>query len=500
MNFLNMKTVVNKNMFCDHIMAATIAKYYGRDYELGFMRSMNLIVNGHEESVFRQLEYERNFFREDLAAYHGIRMKYMQGSYQEFLIAGNRLEYNSLYPDRLYALFFEGDGPYLFLGWRKQPVFLDIHKSKQEVEIDLSYINKTMTSYTIIEIEKEERFSKLGAEECTDIIRGHILKEESCREISRRVQAYKDKLTYCINYEELYADYEETKFSNSLTHIFAGRIHFYYLMKRLHLRFGDENYGFLSESVMESYHRWNIVWSLFYKGVLRKNIEKEMPSIVKNFEIMALLEEAIINALLYGDDIKIASDWDKKGKPFVWSDKAGNISLEKYYNNTAFGNPYGVYSGGLLPREGYDEFFDVRNVSSIHIAGKWFYKRKDGYDNICCRGQIIRVPEGEYHKIAFVGCCFPGGYDATVVLKGRGKVEKNILMGLSDIHSTIATQGDRIIYSGGLGVFSEGIVRERYGYEGHLFLFETKIKEILQIDRICLPDFPFMHIFALLLE
>ena len=37
MNFLNMKAVVNKNMFCDHIMGATIAKYYGRDYELGFI-------------------------------------------------------------------------------------------------------------------------------------------------------------------------------------------------------------------------------------------------------------------------------------------------------------------------------------------------------------------------------------------------------------------------------------------------------------------------------
>nr|WP_300898841.1 hypothetical protein [uncultured Acetatifactor sp.] len=159
-----------------------------------------------------------------------------------------------------------------------------------------------------------------------------------------------------------------------------------------------------------------------------------------------------------------------------------------------------MYKGGLLPREGYDEFFDVRNVSSIHIVGKWFYERKDGYDNICCRGQIIRVPEGEYHKIAFVGCCFPGGYDVTVVLKGRGKIEKNILIGLSDIHSTIATQGDRIIYSSGLGVFSEGIVRERYGYKGHLFLFETRIEDIFLLDKVCLPDYPFMHIFALMLE
>lgn len=87
MNFLNMKAVVNKNMFCDHIMRATIAKYYGRDYELGFIRSMNLIVNGEEESVFRQLEYRRNFFREDLAAYHGIKMSSMRGSYQKFVAA-----------------------------------------------------------------------------------------------------------------------------------------------------------------------------------------------------------------------------------------------------------------------------------------------------------------------------------------------------------------------------------------------------------------------------
>lgn len=468
--------------------------------ELGFIRSMNLIVNGDEESVFRQLEYRRNFFREDLAAYHGIRMSSMKGSYQKFVAAGNKLEYNSPYPDRLYALSFDGDGPYLFLGWKKLPVFLDIHKSKQEVEFDLSYINRNMKSITVIEIEKEERFSKLGAEECTDIIRSCLLNEESCREVERRLQAYKDKLSYCTDYKDLYADYEETKFSDSLTHIFAGRIHFYYLIKRLHLRFGDESYGHIAESIMEDYHRWNVIWSLFYKGVLGKNLENIIPSIIKNFEMIALLEGAIMNTLLQGGDIKVANDWNKKGPPFSWSDNARNIPLEKYYNNTAFGNPYGVYKGGLLPREGYDEFFDVRNVSSIHIVGKWFYERKDGYDNICCRGQIIRVPEGEYHKIAFVGCCFPGGYDVTVVLKGRGKIEKNILIGLSDIHSTIATQGDRIIYSSGLGVFSEGIVRERYGYKGHLFLFETRIEDIFLLDKVCLPDFPFMHIFALMLE
>lgn len=500
MNFLNMKTVVNKNMFCDHIMGATIAKYYGRDYELGFMRSMNLIVNGHEESVFRQLEYKWDFFREDLAAYHGIRMKSMRGSYQEFLVAGNRLEYNSLYPDCLYALSFEGDGPYLFLGWRKQPVFLDIHKSKQEVEIDLSYINKTTKSFTIIEIEKVEKFSILGAEECADILKKHILNEESCREVYRKLHAYKEKLIHSTDFEELYVDYEETKFSDSLTHIFAGRIHFYYLMKRLHLHFEDEGYGRIAERVMEDYHRWNVIWSLFYKGVLEKKIVKIIPSVIKHFEIIVSLEKEIMDALLKGCDINPQNGWNKEKKSFIWSDRARNICLEKYYNNTAFGNPYGVYSGGLLPREGYDEFFDVRDVSSIHIAGKWFYKKKEGNDNICCRGQIISVPEGQYRKVAFVGCCFPGGYNATAILKGREGIKSEILIGLSDIHSTIATQGDSIIYTGGLGVVSEGLVRVRYGYEGHLFLFETQIEEVFRIDRVCLPDFPFMHIFALLLE
>ena len=61
-----MITIV-KNMICDPIMVTTIAKYYGRHYELGFMCSMNLIVNGDEETRFQQLEYER-FFRKDLAA------------------------------------------------------------------------------------------------------------------------------------------------------------------------------------------------------------------------------------------------------------------------------------------------------------------------------------------------------------------------------------------------------------------------------------------------
>lgn len=54
-----------------------------------------------------------------------------------------------------------------------------------------------------------------------------------------------------------------------------------------------------------------------------------------------------MNTLLQGGDIKVANDWNKKGPPFSWSDNARNIPLEKYYNNTAFGNPYGVYKGGF---------------------------------------------------------------------------------------------------------------------------------------------------------
>ncbi len=82
------------------------------------------------------------------------------------------------------------------------------------------------------------------------------------------------------------------------------------------MRFGDESYGHIAESIMEDYHRWNVIWSLFYKGVLGKNLENIIPSIIKNFEMIALLEGAIMNTLLQGGDIKVANDWNKKGPHF----------------------------------------------------------------------------------------------------------------------------------------------------------------------------------------
>ena len=41
-----------------------------------------------------------------------------------------------------------------------------------------------------------------------------------------------------------------------------------------------------------------------------------LDDIIKNFEMIALLEGAIMNTLLQGGDIKVANDWNKKGPHF----------------------------------------------------------------------------------------------------------------------------------------------------------------------------------------
>lgn len=111
MKILNMSVVVNKNMFCEHIVAATIAKYYKRIFEFGFVRSMNIFINDNEKSPFNQLEYNRSYFLDDLAQFHGIRIEnFMESDFNGFIEAGHQLEYGSLYPEILYSLYFNNGG------------------------------------------------------------------------------------------------------------------------------------------------------------------------------------------------------------------------------------------------------------------------------------------------------------------------------------------------------------------------------------------------------
>lgn len=501
MEILNMSVVVNKNMFCEHIVAATIAKYYKRNFEFGFVRSMNIFINDNEKSPFNQLEYNRSYFLDDLAQFHGIRIEnFIKSDLKGFIEAGHQLEYGSIYPEILYSLYFNNGGPYLFIGKNKKYVFLDIHKSKEKVEFNREYIERNMCGYSVIRIENEEFLSSLNAAECNIKIKEKLLLMKQRNERNKNIFYYIQELSAYKNCEELYDNYEDTKFSNTLTHIFAGRIHFYYFLEMLYRQFNLEKYNYLANKVLEVYHLWTIIWSLFYKYILSKNLKDNMDKIGRKMAEVLSIENDILESIQNITEFGLYKKHLNSRNSLEWSERAMQLDLNCYYNNTAFADPQKPYVSGLYPREGYDEFLDIRKFYPFPVINNIFYSKKQKFDNICCMGQEIKIPGGVYSKIAVAGCCFPGGYSEKITLNMHNKKRRDIEIGLSDIHSTIPTQGDHIIYRSGLGVYSEGLVRERYGYEGHLFLYEEQFGDYYELTNLVLPNFPFMHIFSIIIE
>ena len=227
-------------------------------------------------------------------------------------------------------------------------------------------------------------------------------------------------------------------------------------------------------------------------------MERHIPQILDRFKRIYNLEKEIFSNLqgcLSKEDEKQESK-----VALAWTNKAKQIDLTDYFNNRAFVKLGTKYESGLLPRQGYDEFIYYEESIKIPIVGEIYYQKLEMMDNICCFGQRISIVAGKYRQIAVVGCCFPGGYDEVLRLQWSDGSVTELEIGISDIHSTMPTQGDRILYTGMLGVYSEGDQRIRTGFEGHIFLFEKGMSEEKVLTEIQLPDFKFMHIFAIVLE
>ena len=496
---LDFKRIKKKHYFCEHIIAASIAEYYHRDSKFGFIRSMNVNVNEKKADIGDKLEYDTGYFLKDLRYFHGIDFgPFCTGGYDLFVKLEGPLEYDQEFPEAVFCVYFKNTGALLFMGKDDKYHFVDIHAGKGQITVDLQELRENMVAFRKITIRKEEFCSHMNLEEVKEAFVKSLQTDGFWKKNLEAIRRYKDLLEGCEDFSTLYREYEETKFSDSLTRIFAGRNNFYDLVQMLSERYPAEDFGGIAEKIRRDYYEWNIVWSLFYKGVLTRNLEKQKPRILYRFERIYDLEKEIFEGLM-GHQVQDVGD-ESENEKLVWAENARQINLKTYFNNRAFLKQGEEYQSGLWPREGYDEFFYYEEPVKVPLVGDFYYQNPKDWDNICCCGQRIAVSEARYRQIAVAGCCFPGGYEETLRLKWKDGSVSEVEIGISDIHTTLPTQGDRILYSGPVGVFSERRQSLKTGFNGHIFLFETTIPSEKELAEIQLPDFKFMHIFAIILE
>lgn len=248
---LDFKPVVKKHYFCEHIIAATIAKYYGRTSEFGFIRSMNVNVNEEESDISDRLEYEKKYFVEDLQHFHGICFgPEYPGDYDFFVKKVGFLEYNKEFPETVFCINCKNTGPLLFMGKDVQYHFIDIHGSKKQMSVDLEYLRKNMVAYRKIILDKEEFCFGMSREKMEKEFIRCLQRDGFCEKTLMAIREYRDLLESCDDFSQFYCEYEDTKFSDSLTRIFAGRNNFYDFIAMLADKYQSQHFAQIAEKII----------------------------------------------------------------------------------------------------------------------------------------------------------------------------------------------------------------------------------------------------------
>lgn len=177
------------------------------------------------------------------------------------------------------------------------------------------------------------------------------------------------------------------------------------------------------------------------------------------------------------------------------------VNLCDAFNNTAFSK----YNGITIDNRNAD----FTTVGHIYICEKdMMFRCSQEYvsyefqniflnepDNICCEGQKIEIPRDIYSMIYIVGAAEFGGSTDILVVRDYN-YSKNIKITLTD-YIYEPQYGENVVWKG-RGLYMDG--EQCIEMSEHLYLYEKGYElETIPINEIVLPINPSIHIFAITL-
>lgn len=175
------------------------------------------------------------------------------------------------------------------------------------------------------------------------------------------------------------------------------------------------------------------------------------------------------------------------------------VDISSHLNNHGFGSmTYENCSadlsrmGHLFLREGLPEdgIFEAEGMKfGLPFLGNGVN------DNISCRGQKVEIPDGEYTKAVFLGCCDFGESSESVVFEYSEGVEEVLPL---EFASCFFPQGAErtIVWTGPGGRRMDGKVMP-VRKKMNLYVCGCKLGAMNRLERIRLPYNPNLHIFAI---
>lgn len=257
----------------------------------------------------------------------------------------------------------------------------------------------------------------------------------------------------------------------------------------------------LSMDFLKMGYEWNQVWNMLFKVFyLSKDYNRLRMKIADKITEIAEKEESLITRIVrneynYFDNISAI-----RKKDSIESNGNHNIlflDIKSYLNNKAFAGS--EPNGEEADFTGQGEFFinhGLLDDDIINAAGMMFTINRNDiqFDNIACSGQTIDIPNGNYQQIMFLGCSERGdGWGELKIVYRNGWVEKKLLH-MPDWGQNKSTDAIRA-WQG--KIMGHNHCKDERSLFAASFLVNFNKGEIKEIQ---LPNTSNMYIFAISLE
>lgn len=245
--------------------------------------------------------------------------------------------------------------------------------------------------------------------------------------------------------------------------------------------------------------KWGMVRALLCKTYLTSDLSTDLKfRIADKIRDIANAEEYIANNLLQFQSLN-KNLYETSNQ--IYDSILYNVDLRLHFNNKSFCKS--SYYNGIADFTGDGRFFlmdDFSNDNIHDVKAKKFDLTnitQNSYDNILCTNQIIVTPNERYKVLMILGSSDSNDMLDKLKIRYIDNSEVDVELGLSFYRwSSGSFSSEVLAYSGRLGkIYNDNVVP--LPYNGNIYSQIFTLRYDKELESICLPYCPNMHIFAI---
>lgn len=513
------------SLYCAEMEVAAVAGWLGRGYEFMFADSWNFSFDPcRSERIGECLSVNLRFDVGLLERYHGIliqervlytfaeavediRSELRQGRPVIVALRANAVPWDGGFRNpsniRLHAATIIG-----FSDEHQAFICTDSWYGKYAAHCPMELFEEAYIHHATLTVTKDEP----AYDDWQARVRAHVpVGEHKDRDPYEQMRALASAVRTRLNLADELRDsrsWHDSPLIKSVFDLSSGRKMFASLLRLLAQMNELAGMEPMIEELEEASYRWRSVNKIIVNELMNPSGESDYSRILADkIEEIARLEERTARRLLaYCDDYHPMEE-AAAGKETVRETERSAIRseylclpLNAHFNNQGFGE-MDSRSADLTNMGTYFLAEGMPADSILTIEGapfQWPEIREGTADNIACKAQVIRLPEGRYADISFLGCGEWGNYVETGFIDYADGTSDSIRIRFTD-WTNPPRFGETQAWSGRIVERNE-IRSYILDQPGTIFLQRYTLQRDKEAVALRLPYSPGMHLFAITLR